>query len=252
MVTLADIFRHPIKAHGSERLTDVTLALNATLPWDRVWAIAHSNSKADGRTWARCGNFTRGAHIPTLMAIRSTFDDASGQITLTHPDRPAISVNPDRDGDAIIEWVSPIIPSETRQPERVIRAASAREGQGLTDNPAPFLSLLNHASLRALGQKAGRQLSMLRFRGNLWVDGAAPWEEFDWVGKDIRIGSATLRVEERIDRCLATTANPETGRRDTPVLDILEEGWGHIDFGVFARVTSGGTVNVGDPVEVMG
>lgn len=252
MAALSDIFRHPIKAHGSERLSSVALSREATLPWDRVWAIAHTNSQVDGRTWARCGNFTRGANVPSLMAIRCTFDEATGQITLTHPDRPDLTAHPDHDGEAIIDWVAPIVPGEARQPERVVRAASADEGQGLTDNPSPYVSVLNHASLRALSQKAGRELSMLRFRGNLWVDGAAPWEEFDWVGKEIRLGDATLQVEERIDRCLATTVDPDTGRRDTPVLDLLEEGWGHIDFGVFARVTSPGTVRIGDTVEAVG
>ena len=34
---------------------------------------------------------------------------------------------------------------------------------------------------------------LLRFRANFYIDGAEPWEEFDWVGQDIRIGGLTLR-----------------------------------------------------------
>ena len=45
---------------------------------------------------------------------------------------------------------------------------------------------------------------------------------------------------------MATTANPETGRRDAETLDALERGWGHQDFGVYAEVVAGGTVKVGD------
>ena len=59
---------------------------------------------------------------------------------------------------------------------------------------------------------------MERFRGNVWLDGLEPWAEFDLVGRDIRVGAATLRVRERITRCKATTVNPETGRIDADTL----------------------------------
>ncbi|MEM1236409.1 MAG: MOSC domain-containing protein [Pseudomonadota bacterium] len=252
MGTLAHIYRHPIKAHGSERLERVELIENATLPWDRVWAVAHERSKADGSEWARCGNFSRGAHAPSLMAVTCRFDETSEQITLSHPDLDDLTANPDRDGAQIVDWITSVMPPEARKSSHVIRAQSAAKGQGLTDNPAPYVSILSLASLRAFGQAAGRDLSPLRFRGNLWLDGLGPWEEFEWVGKRIRIGEAEFAVEDRIDRCPATTVNPETGRRDTDTLGILQETWGHIDFGVFARVVSAGPVAVGDTVEVLG
>ena len=40
-------------------------------------------------------------------------------------------------------------------------------------------------------------LAMERFRGNVWLDGLAPFAEFDLVGRDLRVGGATLRVRER-------------------------------------------------------
>ncbi|MEO1795478.1 MAG: MOSC domain-containing protein [Pseudomonadota bacterium] len=252
MGALAHIFRHPIKAHGFEELSSVELAANATMPWDRVWAVAHERSDADGSEWERCGNFSRGASSPSLMAVRCAFDEAGGTLELSHPDLPSLTANPDHDGARIVKWAKPIMPETGRASARVIRAASAAKGQGLTDNPAPYLSILGLSSLRTLSQKAGRQLSPMRFRGNLWVEGLGPWEEFEWVDKRIRIGEAEFAVEDRIDRCTATMANPETGRRDTDVLEILREGWGHIDFGVFARVITPGRVNVGDTVEVLG
>lgn len=252
MAALAHIYRHPIKAHGSERLEEVTLHENATLPWDRVWALAHERSRADGSQWERCGNFSRGATSPSLMAITCHFDEAREELTLRHPDLPTLKAKPDSDGEEIVNWVKPIMPGDARASERVIRARSAQEGQGLTDNPEPYLSILGLSSLRALSQRAGRDLSPLRFRGNLWVEGLGPWEEFEWVGKRVRLGEAELAIEERIDRCPATMVNPETGKRDTDTLDHLREGWGHMDFGVFARVVQSGKISVGDALEVLG
>ncbi|MEM8592364.1 MAG: MOSC domain-containing protein [Pseudomonadota bacterium] len=252
MGTLAQIYRHPVKAHGSERLERVTLTENATLPWDRVWAVAHERSRVAGDQWERCGNFSRGASSPSLMAITCRFDETTEELTLRHPELDDLTVHPDRNGNRIVAWTAPIMPAEGRASARVIRAGSAKDGQGLTDNPNPYISILGLASLRALGQKAGRDLSPLRFRGNLWVEGLGPWEEFEWVGKRIRIGAAEFAVEDRIDRCPATTVNPNTGHKDTDTLDVLREGWGHIDFGVFARVVKSGDVTVGDKLEVIG
>jgi uncharacterized protein len=110
--------------------------------------------------------------------------------------------------------------------------------------------VLNLASLRALSQRVGRDLAMERFRGNVWLDGLGPWQEFEWIGREIRLGGATLLVRERIGRCKATAVDPDTGRRDADTLGALEAGWGHTEFGVYAEVVAGGAVAVGDPVAV--
>jgi uncharacterized protein YcbX len=112
------------------------------------------------------------------------------------------------------------------------------------------VSINSHATLGAVGEQAGETLSMHRWRGNLWIEGLAPWEEFDLVGRTLRVGSATLEVKERITRCKATMANPETGRRDVDTLAALRT-WGHQDFGIYAAVTGGGTIRTGDPVEIV-
>ncbi|MBT8425333.1 MAG: MOSC domain-containing protein, partial [Silicimonas sp.] len=129
------------------------------------------------------------------------------------------------------------------------RIVSAGE-RGMTDTPFASISLLNLASIRALSDRLGLTLDPRRFRGNLWIDGLAPWEEFGWIGETIRIGGVAFRVEERIRRCLATTANPETGRRDADTLGGLETGWGHRDMGVCLTALDDGAVAEGDAVIV--
>jgi uncharacterized protein YcbX len=92
---------------------------------------------------------------------------------------------------------------------------------------------------------------MERFRGNIWLDGLPPWDEFDWLGLDIRIGEAVLRIRERITRCRATEVDPRSGQPDTDTLGALQAGWGHRDFGVYAEVLSGGRIAVSDQVELI-
>ena len=81
------------------------------------------------------------------------------------------------------------------------------------------------------------------------MDGLAPWEEFDWIGKTVRVGGTVLKVHERIERCLHTAANPKTGARDADTLGALRDGWDHQDFGVYAEVIEGGEIALGAKVE---
>ena len=241
---VTEIWRHPIKSHGREPLEAVTLEAGRALPGDRVWAVAHERSDADGSAWVSCAHFCRVAKIPALMAIRSDSDLDARRVTLRHPDRPDLSFAPDSEGARFLDWVAPLGAEAGLKPARIVAA----QGPAFTDSDFPSVTLCNHASHRAVEQRVGTPLSHLRWRGNLWIDGLAPWEEFDWEGREVRIGTAVLRVRERTDRCKSTHANPETGRRDAEVLPALAR-WGHQDFSVRAEVIETGAIAPGDKVE---
>ena len=239
---LVQITPHPSKGHGREALASVRLLAGECLPWDRHWAVAHEAAKlAEG--WSPCMNFARGAKAPALMAIASTLDEGSATVTLRHPERGEITFRPDdaKDLPAFLDWLDPLIPSGRARPVRIVAA-----GRGMTDSEFPSVSILNRASLAELSARMGKDLSPHRFRGNLWLDGAAPWAEWDWIGRDIRIGSAVLRIKERITRCVATTVDPVTGHSDAPTLAALETAFGHQDFGLYATVVQGGAIALGD------
>lgn len=239
---LVQITRHPIKGHGREDLASVRLLAGACLPWDRHWAVAHEAAKlAEG--WNPCMNFARGAKAPALMAVESTLDEGAGTITLRQPDRGAITFRPDDSTDLprFLDWLDPLIPANRARPTRIVSA-----GRGMTDSDFPSVSILNPASLADLSARMGHDLSPHRFRGNLWLEGAAAWAEWDWIGRDIRIGGAILRVQERITRCVATTVDPATGISDAETLAALDAAFGHQDFGLYATVVQDGEIALGD------
>ena len=181
------------------------------------------------------------------MAISASCDEESGQVRLTHPELPELIFDPDREVAAFLDWVRPIMPANRAQSVNIIRV----DNRGMTDTDYPSISLINLSSNADLSEKMHAQVSPLRWRGNIHFDGANAWEEFDWVGRHIRVGSAELAIREPIERCLATTANPETGQRDLDTLATLNGTYGHQDFGVYAEVIISGTVKVGDPIEVL-
>ena len=246
-VRLAHISRYPIKSHGREDLASVLLSAGRCLPFDRHWAVAQEGAALEPG-WNPCQMFTRCAKSPGLMAITARLDEDARRVTLSHPDRGSIGLCPDDPADlpAFLDWVHPLVDPGRAAPARIVTA-----GRGMTDTPYESVSILSLATLRALGQHMGRELARERFRGNLWIEGTAPLEEFDWVGRELRIGTVRLRVVEPITRCTATEANPETGRRDAPTLAALERAWGHRDFGIYAEVIEGGTIATGDGVELL-
>lgn len=246
---VTDIWRHPLKSHGREALEAITLSAGQTMPGDRVWAVAHEASKADGSEWVPCQNFTRVAKAPALMAVNARLDDAAGQLTLTHPDRPDLTFDPENPADLprFLDWEKPLLPANRAGSARIVRVP----GRGLTDSAFPSITLCNRASHRAVEQAIGHPLSPLRWRGNIWFDLDDPWAENDWLGREVQIGGAVLAVRERVVRCLATTANPETGERDADTLKTLKDNWGHQDFSVYAEVIRGGPVRIGDAVKVL-
>lgn len=250
MTKVTNLWRHPIKSHGREALDEVIVAKHKTMPFDRVWGVLHESAKVDvaKNEWAPCANFSRGSKAPKLVAIHAVFNEAKGEIKLTHPERPDLTFQPDVPQQAaeFIKWVTPICPGNRALPASLYKVPD----RGLTDSPYPSISINSHSSLRALNERAGFNASDLRFRGNVWLDGFEPWSEFDWIGKEIEIGEAILEIREPIERCLATTANPETGERDLDTLKHLNEDWGHQDFGVYAVVVKGGLISVGDKAKV--
>ncbi|MFO1140993.1 MAG: MOSC domain-containing protein [Amaricoccus sp.] len=245
---VAALWRHPIKGHGVEAVDAVDLAAGRTMPWDRVWAIAHEAARVSPGAWAPCQNFARGAKSPELMAIRAEVDEARGRVRLTHPRAGAIEVDPDDPGDAarLVAWVTPLTAHGRALPARVVRADI-----GMTDSDFPSVSVLNRASLDALGERLGMELAMERFRGNVWLEGLAPFEEFALVGRKLRVGGAVLAVREPITRCVATGVDPATGVSNADTLGALEAGWGHRDFGAYGEVVEGGRVAVGDAAVVL-
>ena len=241
--SLAQIWRHPIKAIGREALDEVTLSKSNWMPFDRLWAVAHERSKIGGHGWEMKANFLRGVTDPALMAVTCHMDEATGVITMSHPEADEVSFHPEDDPAPFLDWIGGIWSSDLPAPTGLYRARNAH----LTDVPDPWIAIGSLSSNRALGQRMGQELSPDRWRANLWLEGSVPWEEKEWVGKTLMIGEVTLKVACEITRCKATMANPETGRRDADTLGALD-ALGHQEFGLYAEVITGGTIRLGDDV----
>lgn len=242
-VRLDQIFRHPLKGIGSEPLDLAEVSPDGALQGDRAWALLNV-AAPDTDAWQPRRNFLQVASGPGLARVRAATE--AGGVRLSHPDKPDLSIRPERDGAALAAWVDGLWPAERPRPGRLVRAP----GHGMTDMAQPYVSIGSLASLRSLSDRAGQPLDPRRFRINLWIDGLEPWREFDLIGQNVQIGGAVFEAAERIGRCRAPEANPDTGERDVNVMRVLEDGWGHTDFGIYVLVTTGGEVRRDANVEL--
>jgi uncharacterized protein YcbX len=139
------------------------------------------------------------------------------------------------------------MPKELRGPPKILEAP---ENFRFTDSRRGFVSLINLASVQALENVVGSPVDPLRFRGNVHIEGLAPWAEFDLVGQVLTTSSgARLKVTQRIERCAATNVDPDSGIRDLQIPKSLMQAYGHFDCGIYAEVVSGGTIAIGDSLE---
>lgn len=111
------------------------------------------------------------------------------------------------------------------------------------------VTLVSGASLRRIADEAGSEVDARRFRMLFQLEGCAAHEEDEWLDARVRVGDAVVRVVERVERCVVTTRDPDTGERDLDTLALLNGYRGSIDFGVRAAVVEPGVVSVGDAVE---
>jgi len=251
MGTVASLWRYPIKSHGREALGAIALSVGQTIPWDRHWAVTHADTKFDRAdpAWAYCRNFMIGNLTPDLAGIWATLDEATAMVSLRHARLGEIAIKPDHADDVarFLDWVMPLCPADKRVPDGIVH----NPAQGMTDTDYPSVSIMNMASHRHVADHAGQDIAPERWRGNIWIDGLDAWAERDWIGKSAAIGNTELRVKAPIARCNHTAANPQTGKRDIDLLRVLRDTWDHQDFGVYAEVTQGGTIRLGDTLKVI-
>jgi len=68
------------------------------------------------------------------------------------------------------------------------------------------------------------------------------------VGKTLALGAAKATVVKRINRCAAINVDPDSGARDLSIPQVLTQRLGHSECGIYAEVTEGGDIAVGDAV----
>jgi uncharacterized protein YcbX len=248
---LQTIYRYPVKGLTPEPLDSVILTPGQTLPFDRAYAVENGPSLFDPANpkYLQKIHFVMLMRNEALAALRSKFDDPTHTLVISK-DGSEIArgdLRSEAGRAAIEDVVSNVVTAGLRGRPKIV----ASPGHSFSDVAAKCVHIVNRESVRALQTAMGVAIDPRRFRPNLLVDGWPAWSELGLVGKTIMAGPAKLEIFKRTERCAATNVDPETGMRDLKIPSFLSKTYGHTDFGVYARVISGGTLSPGDTLEIV-
>ena len=243
---VSGIYRYPVKGLSPQAVRGVDLEAGQPFPFDRVFALARPNSPfdVDHPRWAKKALFLMLMLEGDLAKARTELDPDTLRMTIVMDGR-TIETAP-LDTPEGCDEVEKILGGLALPGHALPKLVRSQQGGHFMDKPENVLSLINLATLRDLESRWDTTLDPLRFRANFYVDGLAPWEEFDWVGQEVRLGDATFIVDRRNGRCGATNVDPKTGARDRDIPRALRTTFGHKDLGVYLITKTGGRVVVGD------
>jgi uncharacterized protein YcbX len=201
----------------------------------------------------------------SLFAVAAEWEPEGDTLSLTFPDGSVVDDRVEL-GAPVSTWFY-----NRDEPGRIVQGPWARvlsdyAGRELrlartdapgraVDRPDGSVSIVSDESVDELARQAGvDDADARRFRMLVGAQGGEPHVEDTWLGCDVRIGDAVVRVHEQVARCAITTKNPDTGERDLDTLRVIKayrgtRGTKHLDFGVYGEVVTPGRVRVGDPIE---
>ncbi len=245
-ITVVDIRRYPVKGLSGESLEKVALTPGEPLPHDRRFALAHGSAKFDSQqpAWLPKTNFLMLMRDEKLAQLRVRFEPDSGVLTIERNSRQVVHGKATEKlvRTLIGEFFASFMAGSLRGAPRLLEAP----GHSFSDARGKYLSMINLASVRDLERVVRKPVHPLRFRANLYFDGAPAWSEFGWTGKEILVGPARLEVVGPIDRCAATCVDPESAQRDLNIPLFLQRGFGHVNMGVYATVRAAGEIAKSD------
>ena len=253
MPTIARISVAPVKNTRLSHPDEVTLGPEGVLENRRFFLV-----DADG---ARL----RTSQTAWPSVVQAAYDATAELLSFAFPDGTEVEGDARPNGDVLVcrsagqeipvrvvdgPWAEPLAQLGGR-PVRLVRTEVV--GASLTEP----VTLVSDGSLARLAEEAGvDRIDARRFRMLFELAGCEPHEEDGWEGHRLEVGEALLEVGGPVERCAATTRDPDTGVRDLDTLRLIKayrgqrEPDGAILFGVYGRVLRPGTVRVGDPVRL--
>ncbi len=272
------LYRYPVKSMGGEALDRVTFGERG-IPGDRAWAV-----RDEVRGGIRGGKRFPALMNCAARYPEAPPDSGSATAIVTLPDGRELGVDDAAEPAALTELVGsavtvwPLMPAEMldhyrrgapvlEDMEAELRRVFARTPEEPLPDLGTFPSeliefesppgtyfdafpvlVMTTQGLAHLQRVAGEHnFDVRRFRPNVLIDaeGDAPYPERDWVGRELEIGSAVLKLEMDCPRCAMTTHGFADLPKDPGIMRTLV-GQADGNLGVYASVVQPGTLSSGD------
>jgi uncharacterized protein len=201
----------------------------------------------------RARRVLRTVQHPSLIAVAARVE--GDRLALTLPSGEGATSLPEETGEMLTcdYWGRQVPLALTDGPHaalmsgylgRDVRLAAAPRGGVVF---AAAVTIVGTASLDALAAQAGRPVDSSRFRPNLVVETDEPWAEDSWLGREVRVGEALIRIGGPVPRCVVIDHHPVTSEKDVRLLKQLvgsrpTNRAGEPMFGRYAEVVRAGVV----------
>ncbi|SEQ53262.1 MOSC domain-containing protein [Lentzea albida] len=251
-----ELFRYPVKGLSAQPLDQAVLEPGGGIPHDRTFAFA----RPDGgyRPGTRKGlskqEFFALVSDHRLSGLDTSFDVETDVLVTRVAGHEVLEADlGTEEGIAtalrffarVLDLPAGVLPVLAREPGRRFTDASVAG-----DDSMNWVSVVNLASVRDLEARTGAAVDPKRFRANVLVDGLPAWSELDMIGEEFDLGGVRVRAVHQTKRCAATEVGPGAGRRDLPVVTLLNRTYGHQLMGIYVEVLTAGTVEKGAEVVV--
>lgn len=232
--TIEKILRYPVKSMRGESLDSAEMGWHG-LDGDRRLALRRTRERG-GFPWLSASK------LPELVLFTPKRPDGAGLDVLpTHVRTP--------EGQDL-----PIFGAELAEAIGHKLAAPVEMMQlkhGIFDDGT--ISLITSDTIDDIARRSGTTPDVRRFRPNILVRSAqgVPFEEDTWLGGVLSFGdqedAAAVTVTLRDLRCVMVNFGPDDGRSTPEVMRAIVERTGNYA-GVYATVTRGGTIAVGQRI----
>lgn len=222
---VAGLWRYPVKSMAAEALSAVEVGW-AGFAGDRRWALVREDVPRSGFPWM------------TIREDAAMLRHVPRFVDPSRPDRSRVTVRtPGGEEVDVLDLAASM----------GVRAI--KQDRGVFD--AMPLSLITTQTVARLGEWLDLELEPKRFRPNLLVEAESgePFEEDKWIGRVLRVGGVSVRLDQRDSRCVIVNTDPGSGERDPVVLKELAKRRESCA-GVYGSTVEPGRVAVGDPVTI--
>lgn len=232
-----ELVRYPVKSMAGIATDSAFLGWHG-LQGDRRFAFRRLNDKS-GFPWLTA------SRLPELLLYRPLhLEENAEEPTPTHVRTP--------------EGLNLALRSAELQNSVAEKLGSAIElmqfKHGIFDDGS--VSVINLATIAAIGREAGQSLDTRRFRANIVISAEAlePFMEDGWIGSRLVFGSqeegAMLHMTLRDLRCVMINLDPDTAAQDPRIMKAavrLNEN----NAGAYGTVIRTGQLRVGQPVSLI-
>jgi uncharacterized protein YcbX len=282
--TVRELWRYPVKSMAGERLGRCCVSPGIGIHGDRGWALRDEGVgeirgakklPALMRCAARYRDEPMGAEVPPVEIalgdgrvvqsdeprVAAILSEEIGRDVTLWPRRPPEELDHYRLAEKIVDLEVEIrrqcgllpeepLPELGEIPPELLELACPLG----TYFDAHELHLITSASLAELARCApGSRIDVRRFRPNILVEtavGMSGLPEFEWCGRELRVGDARTHALMPTLRCAMTTWAQADLPQDLSIMRTLVRETGQ-NLGIGLSVVAAGTIRVGDRVELV-